>query len=156
MRSDALTLEHPIERLELFELNAALWNALNPPELYIVDNTALVPLRAIYMPDVLFVEIENKAPIEMFVNHLVHYTFRLNCSVPDEWISFFNRRCGEIDATAHKRSLTLRCGPRDLEEYSGRIRHAVHQATKDYRQEREILVGRVYEKMKRLEAGGAQ
>ncbi len=156
MRSDSLTLEHPIERLELFDLNTASWNVLNPPELYIVDNTALVPLRAMYMPDVLFVEIENRAPIEMFVNHQVHYTFRLNCSVPDEWVFFFNRKCGDVDATLHKRSLTLRCGPRELEEHSGRVRDAVHQATKDYRQEREALVARVYEKMKRLETGDAR
>ncbi len=156
MRSDSLSLEHPIERLELFDLNTATWSFLNPPELYIVDNTALVPLRAIYMPDVLFVEIENKPPIEMFVNHQIHYTFRLNCSVPDEWIPFFNRQCNDLDATVHKRSLTLRCGPRELNEHSERVRYAVHQATKAYRQEREALVGRVYEKMKRMETGDAR
>jgi hypothetical protein len=150
MRTDPLTLEHPMDRLELFDLNTAAWTALEPPELYLVDNTAVVPLQGEYMPDLLFVEIEGKGAVEFTAKNRAGYLFKLNCEVSDEWIVFFERHRGSINATVKKQTLTLRCDSKDLKDKFEKIRRVVHQATREYRKEREALVWRVYEKMKAM------
>ncbi len=148
MNSDPLTLDHPMDRLELFDLDTTTWTAMDPPELYLVDNAALIPLQAEYMPDLLFVEIEGKGSVEFTARNRAGYAFKLNCEVSDEWLAFFEWHRGDIRATVTKQILTLHCDSKDLKENYDKIRRAVHQATRNYRKERAALVLRVYEKMK--------
>jgi hypothetical protein len=146
-----LTLSHPIDELELYDLDPSTWRPLNPPELYLVDNTALVPLISTYMPHFLVPHVARRGPVETATDGRHYHFFKLNREVNPQWLQCFGKYRGAADVSFDRDQLVLLCRSEELQKLFEEVIYAqLYQATSDYREEREHLVWHVFEKMQRV------
>ncbi|SRR6266404_3520621 len=152
MKTEPLMFQHPIDHLELYDLDPSKWDWASPPPIYLADDFApLVPLVP-YMPPLLLVEAEGSDRIECLEDGQCRYFFKLTCEVNELWQSCFEKRRGNVDVTLDRNTLILRCDPKDFEKHCEEIcRSAIYQATNDYRRERDKLVRLVFERMLKQE-----
>jgi len=148
MKNEALMFVHPVENLKAYDLDPQKWDVLNPPELFQVENSAVTP----YMPALMVVEVVEKVRVDNLENGKCRFFFRLNREINDLWQLFFENHRNGIDVTFEGNMLILCCETQDLPARYDEICHsAIHQATREYRQERETLLWQVFLKMKEQE-----
>jgi hypothetical protein len=154
MRNRTLMLTHPIDHLELYETDPGKWDCLNPPDLFLVDNSALVPLQSIYMPPLGPIEIENTNRAEPSEHSEYKFYFRPSLEVNELWATFLRRQTGNFDVQFETGLLIVRCNPRDLQNAFDELSHRVGKARKEYCKERDVLLWQIFEKMVEVERRG--
>jgi hypothetical protein len=152
MRNITLTLSHPIDDLEHYDLDPSTWDPLDPPELYLVDSSALIPLVSTYMPHFLAPQVEARGPIQLDTDGRCKHFFKLTREINSQWLQCFEMHRGDADVTFDRDQIVLGSRPDDLGKLFEEVIYGkLHRATNDYRQERENLVWHVFEKMQRME-----
>lgn len=151
MQNQRLVLQHPIDRLELYELHPDTWDSADPPPLYLIDDLAVVPM-APYMGPLRLVEVERRDHVECLEDGRFNYYFKLTGKVNGLWLALFEHHRGGLDVAFHGDMLILRCDQKDLEKnYEEICDSAIYLTTNDYRRERAKLVWLVFEKMQERE-----
>src|SRR5215471_16982507 len=144
MQNATLTLSHPIDELEIYDLDSSTWDPHDPPELYLVDNSALFPFVCTYMPHFLAPQVERQGPIHPDTDGLRKHFFTLNREVNPQWLQCFEPHRGDADITFDRNQLVLRCRREELGKLFEEVVYGkLHRATNDYRQERQNLVWHV-------------
>lgn len=141
MQNEALALPHPIDRLELYELDPGKWDWANPPELFLVDDPSLIP-PVPYRASLWLVEVEGKEnQVESIEDGKYRYFFKLTCAVNGLWRQFFENYRGQVDVEFDGDRMILRCAPEELQSsYDEICQRAIPRATNDYRKDRDALV----------------
>jgi hypothetical protein len=149
MNHEPLSFSHPVDRLKLYDLNPEKWDFRQPPELFEVRRSTVAP----YMPALWMVEVvEGKPRVEHLGNGQCRFFFELTQEINYLWELFFERHRHGADVAFEGKILILRCSPNDLQKNYDAVCHgAIHQATNDYRTERQKLVWLVFPRMKEQE-----
>src|SRR5437773_9676956 len=95
LHSEPLTFKHPIDHLKLYELDPAKWDFANPPELFLTENSTVVP----YLPVIGRVEVERLDRVECLEDGRCKYFFKLTHEGNESWQLFFGDHCGHVDVT---------------------------------------------------------
>lgn len=151
MQKRNLTLSHPVDCLEMYDWAPAKWECFNPPELYLIDDSALVPLASIYMPHVFSIEVDSKGPVETVARGQARHFFKLTGTINPIWLRFYEKYRGDDDVSFAGDTLILSCPGNALDKtIEGIAQRKLHQATADYRAERENLLWCVFDRMQLL------
>ena len=146
MTTARLSLEHPLEQLELdnHDLDPRKWDILRPPALFRVEGSAVCD----YMPPMELIQMEGKGRIEKIEGGELVVRFRLTQGVNWMWQLFFEKHRGEVKVVFEQKSLVIRCGYGKVKEsYECVFKSAIPRATRAYMEGREKLVWEIFSRM---------
>ena len=150
MQNRALTLSHPLDDLEMYEWDPSNWDYSNPPELYVIDKTALIPFASTYMPPLFRIEVESKGRVEIVAGGKTRQCFKLTRKINPLWLKFYEKYRGDEDVSFAGDTLILSCPATELDKTIEEIAHRLFRATNEYREERGELLSVVFKKMEPL------
>src|SRR6476659_9596114 len=123
MQNRTLTLSHPLNDLEMYEWDPTNWDYLNPPELYVVDKTALIPFACTYMPPLFRIEVESKGRVETVARGKTRHFFKLSRKINPLWLKFYEKYRGDEDVSFSGDTLIVSCPANELDKTIEEIAH---------------------------------